>query len=69
MSEYAPKTSLRPKSRDDMRITGMFKKTTNNLTAVQRGNNEAKLRGQGEIAEAKRQNARAIDEAISSTLK
>ena len=52
-----------------MRITGMFKKTTNNLTAVQRGNNEAKLRGQGEIAEAKRQNARAIDEAISSTLK
>ena len=69
MSKYAPKVSPRPVSRDDMRKKGMTKKTTNNLTAVQRGNNEAKLRGQGEIAEAKRQNARAIDEAISSVLR
>jgi len=69
MSEYAPKVSPRPKSRDDMRITGMFKETTNNLTAVQRGNNEAKLRAQGEEAEARRQNRKAIDEAVSSVLR
>ena len=29
----APKTSLRPVSRDDMRKKGMTKKTTNNLTS------------------------------------
>jgi len=69
MSKYAPKVSPRPVSRDDMRKKGMTKKTTNNLTAVQRGNNEAKLRAQGEEAEARRQNRKAIDEAISSVLR
>jgi len=69
MSKYAPKVSPRPVSRDDMRKKGMTKKTTNNLTAVQRGNNEAKLRAQGEEAEARRQNRKAIDEAVSSVLR
>ena len=69
MSKYAPKVSPRPVSRDDMRKKGMTKKTTNNLTAVQRGNNEAKLRAQGVEAEARRQNRKAIDEAVSSVLR
>ena len=69
MSKYAPKVSTRPVSRDDMRIKGLFKKTTNNLTAAQRGNNEARLREEERKKESLRQRGKAIDEAISSVLR
>ena len=69
MSKYAPNVSPRPVSRDDMRKKGMTKKTTNNLTAAQRGNNEARLREEERKKESLRQRGKAIDEAISSVLR
>ena len=55
----SPTTSLRPVGRDDAK----------NKSAVKRGDNASERRAKEEKLEAKRQNAKAIDEAIAATLK
>ena len=55
----APRTSPRPTARGDAK----------DADAVERGNNASERRAEEEKLEAKRQNARAIDEAIAKTLK